>query len=302
MSLSAHLPDDGLPKLFKIGLKPLGDDNWFDVDACLPAYLDEKERLAKTRFADIFMAAPRTEAAQREILNLLADHLVQRFPTIYHRDGPMIHILPAGRKIALDSSRTPPLWTAARLVQDDLVLMRKDGDGWRLVAAALCFPSSWNLHDKVSRPINTIHQSVPAFGPATRNAMLIDRMLDHLRPETPMLRWNWSFYSDDALFHPPGETNNTPRFGTGERAENVFLRVERQTLRRLPASGDILFTIRVYIHPLAELERQPNAAQIAAGLMAQINVLNTEQLTYKGFVLDRDRLLKRLGDIAEAGA
>jgi hypothetical protein len=31
------------------------------------------------------------------------------------------------------------------------------------------------------------------------------------------------------------------------------LRVERQTLRRLPRSGAIVFTIRVYMTPLAEL-------------------------------------------------
>jgi hypothetical protein len=35
--------------------------------------------------------------------------------------------------------------------------------------------------------------------------------------------------------------------------ERMRLRVERQTLRRLPRSGAIVFTIRVYLTPLAEL-------------------------------------------------
>lgn len=35
--------------------------------------------------------------------------------------------------------------------------------------------------------------------------------------------------------------------------ERMRLRVERQTLRRLPRSGAIVFTIRVYMTPLAEL-------------------------------------------------
>ncbi len=50
------------------------------------------------------------------------------------------------------------------------------------------------------------------------------RMFDALRPETPMIRWNFSLYGDDRLFHPdvlgPGEA----RFGTGPRRRAVFLR------------------------------------------------------------------------------
>ena len=38
----------------------------------------------------------------------------------------------------------------------------------------------------------------------------------------------------------------------------VRLRVERQTLRRLPRSGAIVFTIRVYLTPLEELVREPD--------------------------------------------
>lgn len=38
----------------------------------------------------------------------------------------------------------------------------------------------------------------------------------------------------------------------------VRLRVERQTLRRLPKTGAIVFTIRVYLTPLVELVKEPD--------------------------------------------
>ena len=38
----------------------------------------------------------------------------------------------------------------------------------------------------------------------------------------------------------------------------VRMRVERQTLRRLPRTGAILFTIRVYLTPLEQLVREPD--------------------------------------------
>ena len=38
----------------------------------------------------------------------------------------------------------------------------------------------------------------------------------------------------------------------------VRLRVERQTLRRLPKTGAIVFTIRVYMTPLKDLAKEPD--------------------------------------------
>jgi hypothetical protein len=204
-------------------------------------------------------------------------------------------MLVAGRAVALDG--LPALWTAARLVQEDLVIMRRGEAGWRLAAASLCFPSSWRLADKFRRPIHEMHAPVPGFGGGTRNAELIARMFDKMRPETPMIRWNWSVYGDAELFHP----HNSParRFGDGTRAEHVFLRVERQTLRLLPDSRDILFTIRIIVDPLEELERHSDAARIAAALIEQLNAFNVEQLDYKGMTTsERDRLVARLREIA----
>jgi hypothetical protein len=174
--------------------------------------------------------------------------------------------------------------------------LRRGEAGWRLAAASLCFPSSWRLADKFRRPIHEMHAPVPGFGGTTRNAELIARMFDNMRPETPMIRWNWSVYGDAELFHP----HNSParRFGAGKHAENVFLRVERQTLRLMPQSRDILFTIRIIVDPLEELERPSDAVRIAAALIEQLNAFNVEQLDYKGMTLERDRLVARLREIS----
>jgi hypothetical protein len=177
--------------------------------------------------------------------------------------------------------------------------MRRGEAGWRLAAASLCFPSSWALHEKFGKPIHEVHGPVPGFGAGTRNAELIARMFDHLRPEMPVIRWNWSLYGDDRLFHPTTASPETRRFGQGPRAENVFLRAERQTLRRLPQSLDILFTIRIYVDPLEALERHPQAPVIATALVDQLLALSEEQLAYKGLTLERDRLAARLRQIAE---
>ena len=257
-----HTPYDGSSKLFQIGLKPLDLNEWIDADDRLPAYLDEKARLWAAHPDEVFVAEAGTEDAQAEVLELLVEHLVDRYPAIYRRHGNSIDV--AGRTVALDAAEAP-LRIAASLVQEDLVIMRKGESGWRLAAGSLSFPSSWRLREKFGRPMHEVHAPVPGFGDGTRNAELIARMFDHLQPRIPVIRWNWSIYNDAALHHPE-DGDGHRKFGAGERAENVFLRVERQTLRKLPRTGDILFTIRIYVDPLETLERQPDASKIAAAL------------------------------------
>jgi hypothetical protein len=293
--MSADLPTkfDGTQRLFQIGLKPLDLDEWIDADERLGGYLAEKERLQKSHPGEVFAAEPGTRPAQAELLALLVEHLPARFPDIYQRSGDTITIASAERRVRLDAPRSP-LEIAASLVQEDLVLLRNSVDGWRIVAATLCFPSAWKLREKFAQPIHEVHGPVPGFGPGSRNAELIGRMFDNLRPATPVIRWNWSAYGDAELFHPESSDPRALRFGMGERAETVFLRVERQTLRKLPVSGDIVFTIRLYVDPLETLARQPDAAVIARRLVAQIEGLDARQLSYKGLTAERDRLLARL--------
>ena len=119
-------------------------------------------------------------------------------------------------------------------------------------------------------------------------------MFDNLRPEQPIIRWNWSLHADDALHHP--HSTKQWRFGD-EKIDSLFFRLERQTLRKLPGSGDILFTIRIYLDPLETMEQQPNAAELARALIGQLQAYTPSQLDYKGLTLERDRLIARLEEI-----
>ena len=295
--MALHTPYDGSSKLFTIGLKPLDLADWIDVDDKLLTYLDEKDRLAARVPHDVFGALPDSFPAQTEALSLLANHLPDRFPDVYQRMGPQIDVVPAFRRARLDDPLTPPLLLAAGMVQEDLVILQKHDAGWTVTAGALAFPSSWRLADKLGRPMHEVHGPVPDFNAGTRNAMMIERMFDNLRPEMPVMRWNWSLYGDDVLHHPEAG-NGGRRFGSGEVAENVFLRVERQTLRKLPESGAILFTIRIYIDPLEALDSHAEGQTIAQALIEQVETLNVDQLEYKGLTADKGALVRRLQAIA----
>jgi hypothetical protein len=294
--MTRPFPADGAARLFQIGTKPLDPADWLAPDAAMNAQLAEKARLRQTHARETFGEIKGSGAAQAELLALLADYLPQRHGSIWRRDGEAITIVPTGQTIAINTSG-PPLAVAAQLVQDDLLLLERGNAAWQLTAASLSFPSSWLLSEKLGQGLDSIHDPVPGFGPGTRPAQIMARMFDAMRPETPMIRWNWSLYGDDRLFHPDTTGVDQPRFGTGPCAENMHLRVERQVLRKLPGTGAIAFAIRISIHPIDMLLLHPEAEAITAHLRAEIAALSEQQLDYKGLGRERDRVLARLADV-----
>lgn len=302
----AHTPYDGSAAPFTIGLKPLDLEEWIEVDGHLEAYLAEKDRLYATIPGEVFMAEDASLRAQREVLGMLRQHLPRRFPHLYRLSGDSVmEIAGSRRRINLDDPALPPLRTASLLVQEDLVLMARDEAGWRLAAASLCFPSSWSLAEKFGKPLDEIHAPVPAFGAGTRNAALIGRMFDKLQGQA-VQRLNWSISTSPALYLPLTEAERNDRAAArptrfaGDIYASAFIRVERQTLRKLPLSGAILFTIRIHLDPLGVLRRHPDRARLAASFAAQLAALDGDQLDYKGLAADRDRLVAALRALADA--
>ena len=289
-----HTPYDGSSKPFTIGLKPLESGDFIDADANLFAYLDEKDRLAADVGDQVMVAEAGSEPAQQEVLDLIVTHICTAHPQTFCRVGQQVEIMGARRSIDLTDPAIPPIHRAARLVQEDLVLMRKGDTGWYLSAASVCFPSAWNLHEKFLRPMHEIHGPVPGFGEGTRNAAMLERMFDNLKPGVPVIRWNWSLYGDDRLFHPATDKCMTRRFGDGAEPANINLRLERQTLQKLPATGAMLFTIRIYIDPIEAMEKHPEAARLAQSVIEQLQAMSDEEVDYKGLKHERERLVNRL--------
>lgn len=281
-----------LSKPFTIAATPLDVATWLDPDQFLIRDLAEKAAHLRDKHEVVFRQTPDTEAAQAEARDMIVAHLDEHFPQLYRQSGNIIHITNGP---SVDLAQGAPLEAVSRLIQEDLCLMRRKADGWHLVAASLCFPSSWSLAEKIGQNMAHIHGPVPGF--AGRMHDLVGRMFDAMQVDLPMLRFNWSLYGDGKLHHP--ETHADPeRFPASKPMLDVaHLRVERQTLRKLPVSGDILFTIRIYTNPLKTLGDHPRGVELAADMRGHLQALNPDQAAYKGIVHVRERLIAALDKI-----
>jgi len=157
-----------------------------------------------------------------------------------------------------------------------------------LTAAVLCFPSRWRLAEKFGHPLAAVHGPVPLY--AERLARPVDRFMRHVKPGHIAARLNWSILDDATLFQPGGKWReaHNPAVIAANAGETLFLRVERQTLRRLPRSDAVLFGIRVHVYPLASAISSPATA---ARLADAVGALPEATLHYKSLLPIRDALL-----------
>ena len=277
-------PLDGKPERMQIGARVLDLAQWIEVDADSAADLAEKRRLLREAPTQVLACLPQGLAGSREVLALLESHLPRYFPAL----TPSVE--------SADET-LHPLAQAALKVQEDLCVMSLEQGEWVLTAAAVCFPNRWDLTAKIGRSLMGIHQPVPHY--AEKIGAATDSLFHKLSVERPLWRLNWSIVDTPALHQPvPVPVPDALRLVDEHLADKLWFRRERQTLRKLPQSGDILFTIRTYVHSLAEtLRRVPDfRAQLAASMTG----LDAAMVDYKGWAGIREALARWAGGASVA--
>ena len=156
---------------------------------------------------------------------------------------------------------------ASRSAWEDMCLLarRPDEEVYRLVGAAVAFPTDWHIADKLGHPLIALH--TPIHGYAEQLGSPVDQFMSKLKPGRIYGRCNWFVSPTPALRWlaegPPEQqfAHVTP----ANAGETLFVRSERQTLRKLPETGAIVFTIGIYLAPLGRLSRE-NIARMAESL------------------------------------
>lgn len=289
-----YLPYESGKFRLAMGLIALDLEQWIEPDGQFVEELSQKHRLLTERREDVVGTRPGSEPAQQEVLALLIEHMARHHSGLLKVEGSTLTIPPTGAAYHLDEWSRAPIDLAGRLVQEDFCLMAPGPDGYTLEAASLCFPSRWRLAEKLGHPMATIHEPVPGFG--DKLARPVDRFFEHLHADRPVWRVNWSVNDDPTLFQPVRrqEAATDEAITEVNAGERLFVRCERQTLRRLPETGWILFTIKTYVDPVSTLRERPKAAW---GLAAALRELPEDTRRYKAIAPYQAALLGYLDTI-----
>jgi dimethylamine monooxygenase subunit A len=132
-------------------------------------------------------------------------------------------------------------------------------------AGSVSVPNRWDLRSKLGRTMTEVHAPVSRLNEQLGRP--IAQFFERLQPDKSFWRLGWDVIDTADLF-PAGEQ----RCGTPDTPErdDMHVRVERETLRRLPRTDAVLFTIRTYITKASALRRPApdDADRLAEALAA----------------------------------
>ncbi len=258
-----------------MGVRPLDLDSWLLVDDDLEADRADKATLLADRYHDVVAVTDGSEAPAAEVHEAIVGHLRA-----------------AGHPVPPDPGSRHPIEAAARLVQEDLVVLEHDGTEWCLTAACVCFPTRWDLASKRGRSMAAIHEPVPRYD--TDLGRQTDRFFDRLHVDKPVWRSNWTIDADwshrlePSTRADPASIDAGP-LGATEVAERLCLRLEYQTLRRMPLHDSILFTIRILRRPLQSVLLDGSAQGLADALVSMpddVAVYKSGSVAYRPQILE----------------
>ena len=257
-----YLPGASDAARLRVGARPLDIRQWVSaIDDDWPLTIQMKRDLLRERPTEVAACIDGAEEACDEVAAGVLSTI----------DGAYTN------ETGLDA-----LIDAALFVADDLCVLLPDENGVpRLSAAVLCSPNRWRLSEKIGGTMASIHAPVARYDDDLSTP--VNAMLMRLSVDRPVWRINWGIANHPSLFQP-----DIPPATLDMDVADMWFRVEWQTLRRLPVTGAILFTIRTYVEKLSDfMERDYALVHEIADL---VNKIPENVATYKSIAPYREKL------------
>jgi hypothetical protein len=241
----------------KMGTSPMKEtDTIVETDEHYYSEIKLKRSLLTQDHSYYFNSLDGTASAQWEAVEKILEDLVRQNPTSFsvEKNGVVWHL----KNKVLNETQTftfgdinltcAPLDLIGRQVQEDLILLNPLGE---VVAGQLCFPSGWALNEKIGKQFLEVHAPLPSV--TNPMIMAANKLIERLPIGKPVSRNNWGFRLGEQLDLSSKHTlayrqklEAISNMTMNEFGKKIFLRVEHQTLTRLPKSGFVLFTIHTY--------------------------------------------------------
>ncbi|MCJ1422218.1 hypothetical protein MMC29_000097 [Sticta canariensis] len=255
-------------------------NEWIRMDRGYLARVQNRKHLIQNKAEFTIGTGPLVDPAIEELYSeIMIDYLPNRYPTIFKKHEKAVHNVVTGSTYPLSTTGLKPEQMLEYLgtnVEEDFYLMCPDKiDGeFRLRGYIACFPGGFLSPARVGESVREIHQPVPGY--EERLGKSVDRYLYRMQPGHFIGRMNWSLQVDGVgLFRTDGnncypdaaQTVSEEKFHPN--FDQCFLRVEHQTLTRLPCSDAIVFCVRSYMTPLEDIRNEGDGPRLADAIEPQ---------------------------------
>ena len=261
---------------FQLGLRPIKPETWILIGADHGQIMCQKHDRLNRSLPYYYRTLPESLPAQRELRDRVTTHLLSDYPGSFERMGSVIRSVITGQTLDLNDDSVEPLLQLSYLIEEDFMLLDERAGIPRITAAANAYSSSGRLVASVGRDMEWTHEPVPQL--TQKLGARINRVLRTVHPATPCERFNWQVTPMASVFFPhtnPHASNAAAmhqvaaelRDDAARAGELLWIRVERQTLTRLPVSNTVAFSLHTYSDPLTSIRSDLDSVRAILALL-----------------------------------
>ncbi|EJU05042.1 hypothetical protein DACRYDRAFT_47033, partial [Dacryopinax primogenitus] len=250
--------------------QPMEIENWIEISSDYQWYLSEKKKVIQREGKKVLDSLPENDFACQELLETVLDWMPKRYPTLFDRllrtedrisrDGIFNKV--TGERFDWKKGEAPSgcdaLTILSRLTECDFLMARERPDGHIYFTGGLvAFPGFYLLSEKIDKPMSVVHAPVPQFN--DKLLMSVERRrrtLKRMLPSAPFERSSWEIVDDLNLYW-----HNIALLPKGGKVSvdpsDLYLRIDRQTFRKLPKSKGIIFGVHPLVRKLSTLRDSP---------------------------------------------
>ncbi|KAB8254156.1 hypothetical protein BDV32DRAFT_19845 [Aspergillus pseudonomiae] len=253
-----------------MSLTKLETNWWIELENTYEQRIAQRKELYAKYGGAVLDWLPGSELACKELMEMVLQFICARYPQYFSLvDGRTLQNRILG--IEHDIRSKHPLEILLDNVPEDFgVMLRDDTTGnYFLRAGVICSSLGWDLGTKIGLQLHQIHDPVPEYKEKMQFSM--DRYFTKMPTDKPIQRGSWGLEVGQPLYMPKGDPHEKLRLyqDPNIQLEDCYLRVDWQTLRRLPLSGSIVFNFKALFTPVTEFRDEPGVPALITKVLKE---------------------------------
>ncbi|KAJ6606544.1 hypothetical protein DFH09DRAFT_1120536 [Mycena vulgaris] len=282
-----------------MSLKNMDPDRWIELESTYRTRIHQRMQLYAEHGKKIVDYLPGSEDACRELMEMVIQFVCARYPRQFELNPSGVFynkIL----DVSSDTKTVHPLLVLLQHIPEDFLITLEDKKTglYAFRAGVSCSAVGWNVSTKIGLHLHEIHEPVPDYKEKMQLSM--NRYFSKMPTNKPIQRGSWGLEVGQPLFaqedDPEYKLSRETRASPELNISDIHLRVDWQTLRRLPRSRGIVFNFKALFTPIQEFRDEPYIPKL---LLKILRDGKPSFMQYKAFFHVEDKVLPALQEWAK---